>query len=146
MKRFLIFIVLFPAIAVAVLTAIVSIGVGALPGSRDAAVLMGLGTVVGVAPALICAVVDLLLRKTHIPPVIGTALVGTGMAALVAQIVFDRSDIGMGLAFGLIGLAALTSFDWGIIGILLAFGLAGGIPAAVCSWLTGRTQARRQRL
>jgi hypothetical protein len=138
MKRFLIFICLFPGIALAVLITFVSIGVGAFPANPEAVVLVGWGYVVGVIPALICAVVDLLLRKTRIPPVIGTALVGYGIATLVAPTIFDRSDIGMGLAFGLIGLVALAPFDWGLTGIFLAFGLVGGIPAAVCSWLSGK--------
>jgi hypothetical protein len=115
MKRFLIFICLFPGIAVAVFLAFVSIGVGAFPDNPQAVVLVGWGYVVGVIPALICAVVDLLLRKTRIPPVIGTALVGYGIATL----------------------PALTIFDWDL-GMALAFGLVGGIPAAVCSWLSGK--------
>ena len=117
MGRFLIFIGLFPGIALAVLIAFVSIGVGALPDNPMAVVLAGWAYVVGAIPALICAVADLLLRKTRIPPVIGTALVGYGMATLVAAAIFDISDI-MGVAFGLVG----------------------GIPAAVCSWLSGRVR------
>jgi hypothetical protein len=116
MKRFLIFIFLFPGIALAVLIAFVSIGVGAFPDNPEVVVLVGWGYVVGVVPALICAVVDLLLRKTRIPAVIGTALVGYGIATLVALTIFDGSDTGM----------------------FLAFGLVGGIPAAVCSWLSGK--------
>jgi FtsH-binding integral membrane protein len=62
--------------------------------------------------------VDLLLRKTRILAVIGTTLVGFGIAIL----------------------AGLTIFDWGLIGKILAFGLIGAIPAAVCSWLSNEKQ------
>ena len=116
MKRFLIFIFLFPGIATVVLFAFISIGVGALPDNPQAIFVVGWGYVVGVVPALVCAVVDLLLGKTRIPAVIGTTLVGYGIAIL----------------------AGLTIFDWGLIERILAFGLLGAIPAAVCSWLSGK--------
>ena len=73
MKRFLIFVCLFPGTALAVLIASVSIGAGAFPDKPMAVMLAGWGYAVGVIPALICAVADLLLRKTRIPAVIGTA-------------------------------------------------------------------------
>ena len=116
MKRFLIFIFLFPGIATVVLFAFISIGVGALPDNPQAIFVVGWGYVVGVVPALVCAVVDLLLGKIRIPAVIGTTLVGYGIAIL----------------------AGLTIFDWGLIERILAFGLIGAIPAAVCSWLSGK--------
>ena len=141
MKRFLIFICLFPGIAFAVLIAFVSIGVGALPDNPAAVQLAGWAYVVGVIPALICAVADLLLRKTRIPPVIGTALVGYGLATLAAATMFDMSDIGMDVAFVLIPLVVpLMPVDWGLAGLFLAFGLVGAIPAAVCSWLSGKVK------
>ena len=140
MKRFLIFIGLFPGIAVAVLIAAVSIGAGALPGSRTAVELAGWGYAVGVIPALICAVVDLGLRKTRIPPVIGTALAGYAMAALFFPVISYTTDIGMALSFGLMPLAALLMpVESATVALSLAFGLVGGIAAGVCSWLSGRT-------
>jgi hypothetical protein len=141
MTRFLIFIGLFPGIAVAVLIAFVAVGAGSLPDKRTAFELAGWGYAVGVIPALICAAVDLLLRNTRIPPVIGTALVGYGLATLVALAIFDTTDLGMALAFGLIPLfAPLTPVALGIAGLYLGFGFVGGIPAAVCSWLSGRVK------
>lgn len=138
MRRFLIFIGLLPGIAVALLIALVSIEAGALPDIRTAADLAAWGYAVGVIPALICAVVDLQLRKTRIPAVIGTALVGYAIAALVASTIFERSDLGMGLAMGMIPVVArLTPVDLGIATLYLAFGFAGAIPAAVCSLLSG---------
>jgi hypothetical protein len=141
MKRFLIFIGLFPGIAVGVLIACVAVGARSFPDSRMALELAGWGYVVGAIPALLCAVVDLLLRKTRIPAVIGTALVGYGLATLVASTIFYSSDIGMALAFGLMPLfAALAPAVLGIAGLSLGFGLVGGIPAAVCSWLSGKVE------
>ena len=141
MTRFLIFIGLFPGIAVAVLIAFVAVGAGSLPGKRTALELAGWGYAVGVIPALICAAVDLLLRNTRFPPVIGAALVGYGLATLVALAIFETTDLGMALAFGLITLfAPLTPVALGIAGLYLGFGFVGGIPAAVCSWLSGRVK------
>ena len=142
MKRFLIFICLFPGIALAVLTALVSVG-GAFPDIPQAVALAGWGYAAGVIPALICAVADLLLRKTRIPPVLGTALVGYAMATLVAVAMFDTTDIGMAIAFGLIPLLApLFPVEWALPAMSLTFGFVGGIPAAVCSWLSGDQASR----
>ena len=119
MKRFLIFSLLFPGIALAVSFALLSMAMGMFPDNPQALpVVAGWGYVVGVVPALVCAVVDLLLRKTRIPAVIGTTLVG----------------------YGIVILAGLTIFDWGLIGRILAFGLIGAIPAAMCSWLSNEKQ------
>jgi len=118
MKRFLIFALLFPAIAVAEFFALLSMALGMFPDNPQALFVVGWAYVVGVVPALICAVVDLLLRKTRIPALIGTTLVGYGIAIL----------------------AGLTIFDWGLIGKILVFGLIGAIPAAVCSWLSNEKQ------
>lgn len=114
MKRFLIFIGLFPAGALAGLFAFISIGIGALPDNPQAVFLVGWAYVVGVVPALICSVADWFLAKTRVPAVIGTAFVGYVIAILVALLVFD----------------------FALIGRILAFGLIGAIPAAVCSWLS----------
>ena len=140
MTRFLIFIGLFPGIAAAVLIAAVSFGAGA-PAIRTVGEVAGWSYAVGVGPALICAVADLLLRKTRIPPVIGTALAGYAVATLLAVTMYDRSDIGMAVAFGLIPLVApLMPFDSAVVALSLAFGLVGGIPAALCSWLAANAE------
>jgi len=124
MKRFLIFVFLFPGMAIAVFFALISIWLWvALPDNPEGALLLvGWGYVVGVVPALLCAVVDLFLRKTRIPAIIGTTLVGYGIAVL----------------------AALTIFDYGLIGKILAFGLIGAIPAALCSWLSNEKRNGEQ--
>jgi len=45
----------------------------------------------------------------------------------------------MALAFGLIPLVApLMPVDSALTGPSLAFGFVGGIPAAMCSWLSGK--------
>ena len=121
MKRFLIFVFLFPGIATAVFFALVTIAV-ALPDNPEALLVVMWGYVVGIVPALVCAVVDLFLRKTRIPAIIGTTLVGYGIAVL----------------------AGLTIFDYGLIGKILAFGLIGAIPAALCSWLSNEKRNGEQ--
>jgi FtsH-binding integral membrane protein len=114
MKRFLIFICLFPGMALAGLFVFVSIGVGALPDNPEVVKLVAWGYAVGGVPAFILALVDSLLGRTRIPRVFGTVLVGYGIAVVVA----------------------FTVFDWELIGRILAFGLIGAIPAAICSWLS----------
>ena len=114
MKRFLVFIGLFPALALVGLFAFISIGIGVLPDNPQAVMLVPWAYVVGVIPALICAVADRFLAKTGFSAVIGTAFVGYVIAILVALLVFD----------------------FGLFGRILAFGLIGAIPAAVCSWLS----------
>ena len=118
MKRFLVFALVFPGIALAVFFGLLSLAMGMLPDNPQAIYVVAWGYVVGVVPALICAGVDLLLRRTRIPAVIGTTLVGYGIALL----------------------AAVVIFDWGLFGKMLAFGFIGGIPAAVCSWLSNERQ------
>ena len=121
MKRFLIFICLYPGVALLSLGAFISIEISALPDNPEAVKLVGWAYVVGVVPALVCAAVDWLLRKTRLR-FIGTTLVGYAIGLLI------------GLAF----------FDWGLVGRILAFALIGAIPAAVCSWLSNsRWTARR---
>ena len=94
MKRFLIFALLFPGIALAVFFALLSMAMGMFPDNPQALFVVVWGYVVGVVPALVCAVVDLLLRKTRIPAVIGTTLVGYGIAILAG---LTRSLIGVSL-------------------------------------------------
>jgi hypothetical protein len=118
MKRFLIFVSLFPGIAIASLDAFISIEIGAVSDNPEAYKLVLWGYVVGVVPALTCASVDLLLGRTRFPSIVGTALVGYGIAIL----------------------AALAIFDWGLIERILFFGLIGAIPATICSWLSGEKQ------
>jgi len=118
MKRFLIFVCLFPGIATAVFLALLSIAVGALPDNPAAVFLVGWGYIVGVVPALVCAMVDLLLSKTRVRGIIGTTLVGYGIGVLLSLVVFD----------------------YRLIGRIMAFGLIGAIPAAVCSWLSNEKQ------
>ena len=121
MKRFLIFICLFPALALLGLFAFISVAIAALPDNPEAIVLVGWAYVVCAVPALICALADLFFARRRILPIAGTALVGYGMALL----------------------AALAIFDWGLTGRILAFGLIGAIPAAICSWLSARSMSVR---
>ena len=114
MKRFLIFVCLFPGLAIVSLAAFISIEIGAVPDNPEVYKLVLWGYLVGVVPALICALVDLLLVRTRLPAMVGTTLVGYGIAVL----------------------AALAIFDWGLVQRIALFGLIGAIPAAICSWLS----------
>jgi hypothetical protein len=110
MKRFLIFLFLFPAIATVSFYAVLYVLTGAVVDSLSGPGIMYL---VSIGPGLVLALVDWLFAKTPIPAVIGTTFFAYG--ALVLFWAWDGSakDI-------------------------LALGLIGAIPAAVCSWLSGQ--------
>jgi hypothetical protein len=117
MKRFLIFLFLFPAVATVSFYVVLYVLTGAVVDSLSGPGIMYL---VSIGPGLVLALVDWLVAKAPIPAVIGTTLFAYG--ALVLFLAWDGSaeDI-------------------------LALGLIGAIPAAVCSWLSsekpnGRTQ------
>lgn len=111
MKRFLVFVFLFPAIAAASFYAVLYILTGATVDSLSGP---GIVYLVSIGPALVLALVDWLFAKTPIPGVIGTTLVAYGVAVLA------------------VALAGV------IVEGILALGLVGAIPAAVCSWLSRR--------
>ncbi|MBN8981986.1 MAG: hypothetical protein J0I29_12025 [Rhizobiales bacterium] len=114
MKRFLIFVCLFPALAVAALAAWISIQLWILPDNPEAYKLVAWAYVVCAVPALSLAFADLVLRRTRIPAIIGTAFMGYVIAFAVAIWIFDH----------------------GLVQRIVTFGLIGAIPAAVCSWLS----------
>jgi len=121
MKRFLIFFCLFPILSLAGLLAYISIGVRAIPDNPEAVWLVPWAYIVCAIPALLCALVDAHLSKTHIPAVVGTALVGYGIAFLMSLVIFD---------------SVLNRAT-------LAFGLIGAVAAAICSWLSGMSMSQR---
>jgi hypothetical protein len=110
MKRFLIFLFLFPAVAIVSFFAVLYVLTGAVVDSLSGP---GIVYLVSTGPGLVLALVDWLVAKTPIPAVIGTTLFAYG--ALVLFLAWDGSakDI-------------------------LALGLIVAIPAAVCSWLSSR--------
>ncbi|HLN36330.1 MAG TPA: hypothetical protein VK337_01025 [Xanthobacteraceae bacterium] len=117
MKRFLIFLFLFPAVATVSFYAVLYVLTGAVVDSLSGPGIMYL---VSIGPGLVLALVNWLVAKTPIPAVIGTTLFAYG--ALVLFLAWDGSakDI-------------------------LALGLIGAIPAAVCSWLSsGKPHGRAQ--
>jgi hypothetical protein len=118
MKRFLIFLVLFPAVAAVSFFTVLYVLTDAAPDSLSGA---GFAYLIFVAPALLFAVVDWLFAKAPIPVVMGTTLFGYAAAVLSASILWGR------------GLDKET----------LTFGLVGAIPAAVCSWLSSKNQQER---
>jgi hypothetical protein len=109
MKRFLIYLVLFPAIATVALYAVLYILTGAVVDSLSGPAFICL---LFIGPALVVALVDWLVSRTRIPGVIATTLFAYGISALAA--------------------------DWAGAMYMLVFGLVGAIPAAVCSWLSNR--------
>jgi hypothetical protein len=114
MKRFLIFLLLFPALATASFYAVLYILTGAVVDSLSGPALCYL---VFIVPALVVALVDRSASRLGvIHGVIATALFAYGVSFLTVA-------------------CAL-----GLHNVILAFGLVGGIPAAVCSWLSNEKQ------
>ncbi|MGZ6242431.1 MAG: hypothetical protein ACXWN9_07575 [Candidatus Binataceae bacterium] len=115
MKRLLIFLFLFPAVATASFYAVIYILSGAEIDSLSGP---AFGYLIFIGPGLVLALVDWLLAKTPIPAVIGTTLF-----AYVATVLLAEMDWGRGLDRA-----------------MLALGLVGAIPAAASSWLSKAKQ------
>jgi hypothetical protein len=109
MKRFLIYLVLFPAIATVALYAVIYFLTGAVVDSLSGPAFIYL---MFVGPALVVALVNWLVSRTRIPGVMATTLFAYGVSALAA--------------------------GWAGAMYVLVFGLVGAIPAAACSWLSNR--------
>ena len=109
MKRFLIYLFLFPAIATASLYAVLYILTGAVVDSLSGP---AFGYLMFIGPALVVALVDMWASRllSVIPGVIATTLFAYGVSVLAVAWTGTR-DVSV-------------------------FGLVGGIPAAVCSWLS----------
>jgi hypothetical protein len=107
MKRFLIFLFLFPAIATVAFFVLIYLLTGAELDSLSGP---AMGYLIFLGPGLAVALVDWLFARTRIPVVIATTLVTYG--------------------------ASVLFLAWDGERYLLALGLIGGIPAAVCSWLS----------
>ena len=110
MKRFLIYLFLFPAIAATSLYAVLYILTGAVVDSLSGPAFVYL---MFIGPALVVALVDWLVSRTRIPSVIAPTLFAGGGSVFAAA--------------------------WAGTIDILAFGLVGAIPAAVCSWLSNRS-------
>ena len=110
MKRFLIFLLLFPAIATVSLYVVLYLLTGAVVDSFSGP---GFVYAAAIVPGLLAGLVDWLVAKTPVPAVIGTPVFA--YAALVLVLVWDGSAR-----------------------YVFALGLIGAIPAATCSWLSSR--------
>jgi hypothetical protein len=108
-KRFLIFLLLFPAIATASFFAVIYVLTGAELDSLSGP---AIGFLIFVGPGLAIALVDWFFARTRIPVVIATTLF-----AYVVSVLFVA---------------------WDGERYILVLGLIGAIPAAVCSWLSNR--------
>lgn len=109
MKRFQIYLFLFPAIATASLYAVLYILTGAVVDSLSGP---AFGYLMFIGPALVVALVDMWASRLLgvIPGVIATMLFAYGVSVLTVA--------------------------WAGTRDVSVFGLVGGIPAAVCSWLS----------
>ena len=124
MKRFLIFTALFPALALLVYLAADPVwrDGGPLPGIGFLTWLMGIAYALAVIPAWLTAGVDWALSgKPLYLRLLATMLVAAIAAELVARY---------------LGQPYLD----------FATALTGAIPAAACSWLSGRSWTREQNL
>jgi hypothetical protein len=111
MKRFLIYLLLFPAIATSSLYAVLYILTGAEVDSLSGPAFCYL---MFIGPALVVALVDWGAARTRIPSVIAATL----FACLVS----------------------VLAVTWAGTIDVLVFGLVGAIPAALCSWLSREKQ------
>ena len=109
MKRFLIYLLLFPAIAATSLYAVLYILTGAVVDSLSGPAFVCL---MFIGPALVVALVDWLVSRTRIPGLIAPTLFAGGTSVLAAA--------------------------WAGTIDILVFGLVGAIPAGLCSWLSNR--------
>lgn len=109
MKRFLIFLFIFPAIATASFYAVVYILTGA---ELDSLSRPAIGYLIFVGPGLVVALADWFFARTRIPVVIATTLFAYGASVLI------------------------VAWDIARTRDLLLLGLIGAIPAAVSSWLS----------
>jgi hypothetical protein len=108
MKRFLIYLLLFPAIATVSFFAVLYILTGAVVDNLSGP---AFGYLAFMGPALVVALVDKWASRLGvIPGVLATTLFAYGVSVL-----------------------AVT---WAGTIDVSVFGLVGGIPAAVCSWLS----------
>jgi hypothetical protein len=112
MKRFLIYLFLFPAIATASLYAVLYILTGAVVDSLSGPAFVYL---MFIGPALVVALVDWLASRLSV------------LAGVTAATLF---------AYGV----AVLAVTWAGTTYVLVFGLVGAIPAAVCSWLSNKKQ------
>jgi hypothetical protein len=110
MKRFLIYLLLFPAIATVALYAVLYILTGAVVDSLSGPAFCYL---MFIGPALVVAMVDWLVSRTRIPSVIATTLFAGGVSVVAAA--------------------------WAGTIDVPVFGLVGAIPAAVCSWQSNKS-------
>ena len=111
MKRFLIYLFLFPAIATVLFYAVIYFLTGAVVDSLSGPAFCYLGFI---GPGLVVALVDWLAARTTVPGVIATTLFAYVVSVLAV-------------------VWACTIGVW-------VFGLVGAIPAAVCSWLSNNAR------
>jgi hypothetical protein len=132
MKRPVIFVLLGPIIGLVIMLAVTSFlsGRAIVPDARILIYGIPLAYVFGGAPALFAAAADWYLTK--VPPLatfpfrpLATCCVGYGLTVLTGLMMFDTR---------------FTSFQE-----VLTYGFVGAIPAAICSWLSGKQEKSADR-
>jgi hypothetical protein len=121
MKRLLIFALLGPIIGLAIMLAVTSFLSGhvIVPDARIIIYGFPLAYVFGGAPALFAAAADWYLTRVPLRP-LATCCAGYVLTVLTGLVIFDMR---------------YTSFRE-----VLAYGLIGAIPAAICSWMSGKQE------
>jgi hypothetical protein len=114
MTRFLIFAVLFPAVATVSFYAVMYIATGAAQDGGLGPVFMYLFFIV---PGLLVALLDWLVARTSMPAIATTTVLAYGLSVLALTLLLGASPQ------------------------IVVLGLIGAIPAGVCSWLSDRPEA-----
>jgi hypothetical protein len=120
MKRFLIFTALFPPLALFIFIASDPIWLRDFPQTGLLLWMLGYAYFIGAIPAWLAAAADWALSAKPVY----LRLAGTMLVAVI--------------------FAELTARDLGLDKAVLTFGLMGAIPAAICSWLSGKQNAGTQ--
>ncbi|WP_441242424.1 hypothetical protein [Tardiphaga sp. 768_D3_N2_1] len=118
MKRFLIFLALFPVVATAAFYAVTYAITGLLAQDSGAGIALIYGLFI--VPGLLVALLDWLVAKSPVPAVIITTLLTYGATVLTMALLLGSSRH------------------------VVALGLIGAIPAALCSLLSSRSDAAAQ--
>jgi hypothetical protein len=116
-KRFLIFLVLFPVVATVTVYAVLYILTGAVVDSVSGPATTLLAMIL---PGLLAGLLDWLVARSSLPAVVATTVLTYGLSVLVMTLLLGSSTAN------------------------LALGLIGAIPAAICSWLSGRSDGAAQ--
>ncbi|RXG87658.1 MULTISPECIES: hypothetical protein [Bradyrhizobium] len=115
MRRFLVFVLIFPLILTLILSALSFYEDTSVADMQVMPGMIWRGYLIGIVPALVTALVDWLLRRHHLSRILPTALSGYALAAGAGLLMRD-----------------VSVFE------ALRFGFIGAVPAAMCSVFSGK--------